>query len=120
MCFFHEELRVFERFTDQARHFVAPSLDEARMLRHDRIGTEHVLVGLIDEGEGVAASALRALKIDPQEVRSHVAEIIAEARGAPANQLPFTPQAKKVIELSPREAQQLGIPTSAPSTSCLL
>ena len=108
MCFFHEELPVFERFTDQARHVVALSLDEARMLGHDRIGTEHVLLGLIDEGEGVAASALRALKIDPQEVRSHVAEIIGDAQRAPATHLPFTPRAKKVIELSPREAQQLG------------
>ena len=108
MCFFHEELPVFERFSDQARHVVALSLDEARMLGHDRIGTEHVLLGLIAEGEGVAASALRALKIDAQEVRSHVAEIIGDAQRAPATHLPFTPRAKKVVELSPREAAQLG------------
>ncbi len=78
------------------------------MLEHDRIGTEHILLGLIAEGDGVAATALGALGIGPQEVRSQVQEIIGQGQHAPSGHIPFTPRAKKVLELSLREAQQLG------------
>jgi len=104
----HEELPVFERFTDRARRVVVLAHEEARTLEHDRIGTEHILLGLIAEGHGVAATALGALGIGPQEVRSQVQEIIGQGQHAPASHIPLTPRAKKVLELSPREAQQLG------------
>jgi len=99
---------VFERFTDRARSVVVFAQEEARMLNHDYIGTEHILLGLIHEGEGVAAKALESLGISLEAVRSQVEEIIGRRDSAPTSHIPFTPRAKKVLELSLREAIQLG------------
>ena len=99
---------MFERFTDRARRVVVLAQEEARMLNHNYIGTEHILLGLIHEGEGVAAKALEALGISLEAVRSQVEEIIGQGQQAPSGHLPFTPRAKKVLELSLREALQLG------------
>jgi ATP-dependent Clp protease ATP-binding subunit ClpA len=99
---------VFERFTDRARRVVVLAQEEARMLNHNYIGTEHILLGLIREGEGVAARALEALQIPLDHVRRAVEETVGQGREAPAGHIPFTPRAKKVLELSLREALQLG------------
>jgi DNA-binding NarL/FixJ family response regulator len=99
---------VFERFTDKARRVVVLAQEEARMLNHNYIGTEHVLLGLIHEGEGVAAKALESLNISLEVVRWQVEEIIGQGQAAPTGHIPFTPRAKKVLELSFREALQLG------------
>ncbi|MFD2839962.1 ATP-dependent Clp protease ATP-binding subunit [Populibacterium corticicola] len=99
---------MFERFTDRARRVVVLAQEEARMLNHNYIGTEHILLGLIHEGEGVAAKALESLGISLEAVRSQVTEIIGEGQQAPSGHIPFTPRAKKVLELSLREALQLG------------
>jgi ATP-dependent Clp protease ATP-binding subunit ClpC len=99
---------VFERFTDRARRVVVLAQEEARMLDHNYIGTEHILLGLIHEGEGVAARALEALGISLGAVRKQVEEIIGRGQTAPTGEIPFTPRAKKVLELSLREALQLG------------
>jgi len=99
---------MFERFTDRARRVVVLAQEEARMLNHNYIGTEHVLLGLIHEGEGVAAKALESLGISLEAVRSQVEEIIGQGQAAPTGHIPFTPRAKKVLELSLREALQLG------------
>jgi ATP-dependent Clp protease ATP-binding subunit ClpC len=99
---------MFERFTDRARRVVVLAQEEARMLSHDYIGTEHILLGLIHEGEGVAATALESLGISLETVRQQVEEIIGRGREAPSGHIPFTPRAKKVLELSLREALQLG------------
>jgi ATP-dependent Clp protease ATP-binding subunit ClpA len=99
---------MFERFTDQARQVVVLAQEEARMLGHGYIGTEHILLGLLAEGEGLAAQALAALGISLDAARVQVAEIIGEGTGQPAGHIPFTPRAKKVLELSLREAQRLG------------
>ena len=99
---------MFERFTDRARRVVVLAQEEARMLNHNYIGTEHILLGLIHEGEGVAAKALESLNISLQAVRDQVQEIIGKGQTAPAGHIPFTPRAKKVLELSLREALQLG------------
>jgi ATP-dependent Clp protease ATP-binding subunit ClpC len=99
---------MFERFTDRARRVVVLAQEEARMLNHNYIGTEHILLGLIHEGEGVAAKALEALDISLEAVRAQVTEIIGEGQQAPQGHIPFTPRAKKVLELSLREALQLG------------
>jgi ATP-dependent Clp protease ATP-binding subunit ClpC len=99
---------VFERFTDRARRVVVLAQEEARMLNHNYIGTEHILLGLIHEGEGVAAKALESLGISLEAVRSQVEEIIGQGQAAPTGHIPFTPRAKKVLELSLREALQLG------------
>ncbi|WP_066461177.1 ATP-dependent Clp protease ATP-binding subunit [Sanguibacter suarezii] len=99
---------MFERFTDRARRVVVLAQEEARMLNHNYIGTEHILLGLIHEGEGVAAKALESLGISLDAVRSQVTEIIGEGQQAPSGHIPFTPRAKKVLELSLREALQLG------------
>src|SRR5947209_5341786 len=99
---------MFERFTDRARRAVVLAQEEARMLNHNYIGTEHILLGLIHEGEGVAAKALEALGISLEAVRSQVEEIIGQGQAAPTGHIPFTPRAKKVLELSLREALQLG------------
>src|SRR5690554_3562314 len=99
---------MFERFTDRARRVVVLAQEEARMLNHNYIGTEHILLGLIHEGEGVAAKALDALCISIDAVRAQVQEIIGEGQQAPSGHIPFTPRAKKVLELSLREALQLG------------
>jgi ATP-dependent Clp protease ATP-binding subunit ClpC len=99
---------VFERFTDRARRVVVLAQEEARMLNHNYIGTEHILLGLIHEGEGVAAKALESLGISLDAVRQQVEEIIGQGQQAPSGHIPFTPRAKKVLELSLREALQLG------------
>jgi hypothetical protein len=99
---------MFERFTDRARRVVVLAQEEARLLNHNYIGTEHILLGLIHEGEGVAAKALEQLGISLEAVRDRVQSIIGEGGGAPTGHIPFTPRAKKVLELSLREALQLG------------
>ncbi len=99
---------MFERYTDRARRVVVLAQEEARMFNHNYIGTEHLLLGLIHEGEGVAAQALKALGISLDGVRSQVEEIIGQGQQAPAGHIPFTPRGKKVLELSLREALQLG------------
>jgi ATP-dependent Clp protease ATP-binding subunit ClpC len=99
---------MFERFTDRARQVVVLAQEEARMLNHNYIGTEHILLGLIHEGEGVAAKALESLGISLEAVRQQVEEIIGQGQQAPSGHIPFTPRAKKVLELSLREARQLG------------
>ena len=99
---------MFERFTDRARRVVVLAQEEARLLNHNYIGTEHILLGLIHEGEGVAARSLEGLGIDLESVRHQVVEIIGQGSQAPSGHIPFTPRAKKVLELSLREALQLG------------
>ncbi|MDO5682003.1 MAG: ATP-dependent Clp protease ATP-binding subunit [Propionibacteriaceae bacterium] len=98
---------MFERFTDRARRVVVLAQDEARMLNHNYIGTEHILLGLIHEGEGVAAKAMESLGISLEAVREKVEEIIGHGQQSPTGHIPFTPRAKKVLELSLREALQL-------------
>jgi ATP-dependent Clp protease ATP-binding subunit ClpA len=99
---------MFERFTDRARRVVVLAQEEARMLNHNYIGTEHILLGLIHEGEGVAAKALEAMEVSLTEVRKLVEELIGSGQEAPVGHIPFTPRAKKVLELSLRESLQLG------------
>ena len=99
---------MFERFTDRARRVVVLAQEEARLLSHSYIGTEHILLGLIHEGEGVAAKALESLGISLEAVRNQVEEIIGQGGTSPSGHIPFTPRAKKVLELSLREALQLG------------
>src|SRR5690554_3629151 len=99
---------MFERFTDRARRVVVLAQEEARMLNHNYIGTEHILLGLIHEGEGVAAKALESLGISLDAVREQVQEIIGQGQQSPTGHIPFTPRAKKVLELSLREGLQLG------------
>ena len=109
---------MFERFTDRARRVVVLAQEEARMLDHNYIGTEHILLGLIHEGEGVAARALTALGISLDATRQAVEDIIGRGTQAPSGHIPFTPRSKKVLELSLREALTSAATTSAPSTSC--
>jgi ATP-dependent Clp protease ATP-binding subunit ClpA len=99
---------MFERFTDRARRVVVLAQEEARMLNHNYIGTEHILLGLAHEGEGVAAKALESLGISLDAVRQQVEEIIGQGQQALSGHIPFTPRAKEVLELSRREASQLG------------
>ena len=99
---------MFERFTDRARRVVVLAQEEARALNHNYIGTEHILLGLIREGEGVAAKALESMGISREAVRSEVEDIIGKGSQPPSGYIPFTPRAKKVLELSLREALQLG------------
>ena len=99
---------MFERFTDRARRVVVLAQEEARTLNHNYIGTEHILLGLIHEGEGVAAKALESLGISLEAVRRQVEEIIGRGQQAPSGHIPFTPRAKRVLELSLREALLLG------------
>ncbi len=101
-------IEVFERFTDRARQVVVLAQEEARRLNHNYLGTEHLLLGLVHEGEGVAARALESLGISLGSVRQQVEEIIGQGQQAPAGHIPFTPRAKKVIELAQREANDLG------------
>jgi ATP-dependent Clp protease ATP-binding subunit ClpC len=105
-----KEIPLFDRFTDRARRVIVLAQDEARMLNHNYIGTEHLLLGLIHEGEGVAAKALESLGISLEAVREQVEEIIGQGQQAPTGHIPFTPRAKKVLELSMREALQLNHP----------
>jgi ATP-dependent Clp protease ATP-binding subunit ClpA len=99
---------MFERFTDRSRRVVVLAQEEARRLDHNWIGTEHILLGLIHEGEGVAARALKSLEIGLEAVRQQVEEIIGRGQQPPSGHIPFTPRAKKVLELSLRESLQLG------------
>jgi len=99
---------MFERFTDRARRVVVLAHEEARLLRHHYIGTEHILLGLINEGQGLAAQALESLGVSLHAARAEVRETVGEGKKAPAGHIPFTPQAKKVLELSLREALHLG------------
>jgi ATP-dependent Clp protease ATP-binding subunit ClpC len=100
---------MFERFTERARRVVVLAQEEASALNHNHIGTEHLLLGLVRDGEGVAARALQELEISLDAVREQVEEIIGRGKHEPAEgHIPFTPRAKKVLELSLREARQLG------------
>ncbi len=99
---------MFERFTDRSRRVVVLAQEEARMLNHNTIGTEHLLLGLIHEGEGVAARALESLGISLEAVRQQVEEVVGRGEEPPSGHIPFTARAKKVLELSLREAIQLG------------
>jgi ATP-dependent Clp protease ATP-binding subunit ClpC len=98
---------VFERFTDRARRVVVLAQEEARLLDHNYIGTEHILLGIVHEGEGVGAKALEVMRISLESVRHQVEEIIGHGGSAPSGHIPFTPRAKKVLELSLREALRL-------------
>ncbi|OFS21938.1 ATP-dependent Clp protease ATP-binding subunit [Corynebacterium sp. HMSC04H06] len=99
---------MFERFTDRARRVIVLAQEEARMLNHNYIGTEHILLGLIHEGEGVAAKALESMGISLEDVRREVEEIIGQGTQPHTGHIPFTPRAKKVLELSLREGLQMG------------
>jgi ATP-dependent Clp protease ATP-binding subunit ClpA len=99
---------MFERFNDRARRVIVLAQEEARMLNHNYIGTEHILLGLVHEGEGVAAQALESLNVSLDLVRQQVEEIIGEGQAAPTGHIPFSPRAKKVLELSLREALKIG------------
>ena len=99
---------VFERFTDRARRVIVLAGEEARLLSHNWIGTEHILLGLIHEGEGVAATALESLGVDLDRVRSIVRELVGPSAQTAVGSPPFTPRAKKVLELALREALGLG------------
>jgi ATP-dependent Clp protease ATP-binding subunit ClpA len=99
---------VFERFTERARQVVVLAQDEARALKHNYIGTEHLLLGLLREEEGVAALVLESFDVTLEEVRAQVARIVGQGDEATSGQIPFTPRAKKVLELSLREAISLG------------
>ncbi len=99
---------MFERFTDRARRVVVLAQEEARLLNHNYIGTEHILLGLSHEGGGVAAKALEAMGVSLQEVRSQVESIIGRGEAEPTGHIPFTPRAKKVLEMSLRESLQVG------------
>ena len=99
---------MFERFTERARRVVVLAQTESRLLNHNYIGTEHLLLGLVSEGEGVAAKALESLGISLEAVRQRVEQIIGQGQSAPMGHIPFTPRAKKVLELSLREAIAIG------------
>jgi ATP-dependent Clp protease ATP-binding subunit ClpC len=99
---------VFERFTERARQVVVLAQDEARALKHNYIGTEHILLGLLREEEGLAARVLESLDITVEEVRAQVARIVGQGDEVTTGQIPFTPRAKKVLDLSLREALSLG------------
>ena len=99
---------MFERFTDWARQVIVLAQEEARMLDHNYVGTEHILLGLIRQGEGVAAKALESLGISLDVIRQEVEEIIGQGQETPSGHIPFTPRAKKVLELSLRESRQFG------------
>jgi ATP-dependent Clp protease ATP-binding subunit ClpC len=101
---------MFERFSDQARRVVVRAQEEASTLNHNDVGTEHILLGLIHEGEGegVAAKALESLGVSLEAVRQQITEIIGQGQQAPSGHIPFTQRAKEVLELSRREAEELG------------
>ena len=105
---------MFERFTDRARRVVVQAQEESRRLNHSYIGTEHLLLGLLREDEGVAAQALASLEVSLDPAREQVAEIVGRGQQAPSGHIPFTPRAKKVLELSLREALRLGHPYIGP------
>ena len=99
---------MFERFTERARQVVVLAQDEARALKHNYIGTEHILLGLLREEEGLAARVLESLDITVEEVRAQVARIVGQGDEVTTGQIPFTPRAKKVLDLALREALSLG------------
>jgi ATP-dependent Clp protease ATP-binding subunit ClpC len=99
---------VFERFTERARQVVVLAQEEARALRHNYIGTEHVLLGLLREEEGIAARVLESLDVTLEEVRAQVARIVGQGDEVAGGQIPFTPRAKRVLELALREALSIG------------
>jgi hypothetical protein len=99
---------MFQRFTDRARRVLVLAQEEARLLRHDSVGAEHILLGLLHEGEGVAARALESLGINREAARQQIEEIIGQGRQVPGGHIPFTARAKKMLELSLREALALG------------
>ncbi|MFM7247964.1 MAG: Clp protease N-terminal domain-containing protein, partial [Actinomycetota bacterium] len=99
---------MFERFTERARQVVVLAQDEARALKHNYIGTEHILLGLLREEEGLAARVLDSLDITVEDVRANVARIVGQGEEVTTGQIPFTPRAKKVLELALREALSLG------------
>jgi ATP-dependent Clp protease ATP-binding subunit ClpC len=98
---------LFERFTERARQVVVLAQDEARQLRHNYIGTEHILLGLMREEEGIAARVLESLDVSLDEVRTQVSRIVGQGEDVGTGQIPFTPRAKKVLELSLKEALAL-------------
>src|SRR5437870_5545942 len=106
--FGQERTSLFERFTERARQVVVLAQDEARALKHNYIGTEHILLGLLREEEGLAARVLESLDITVEEVRAQVARIVGQGDEVTTGQIPFTPRAKKVLELALREALSLG------------
>jgi ATP-dependent Clp protease ATP-binding subunit ClpC len=99
---------MFERFTDRARRVVVWAQEEAGMLGHDYVGTEHLLLGLVHEGSGVAAKALESLGISLEAVRQRVEEVIGRGEHAPSGHIPFTPQAKQILKLALEESRTLG------------
>jgi ATP-dependent Clp protease ATP-binding subunit ClpA len=99
---------MFERFTERARHLVVLAQEEARVLQHGYIGTEHLLLGLLREEEGLAARVLDSLGVEIDEVRAQVARVVGRGDEVTNGQIPFTPRAKKVLELALREARSLG------------
>jgi ATP-dependent Clp protease ATP-binding subunit ClpC len=99
---------MFERFTDRARRVVILAQEEARMLDHDYVGTEHVLLGLIHEGRGVAAMVLESLAIRPEVVRERVQAVVGRGEQAPSGHIPFTAQAKDLLRLALEESRDLG------------
>ena len=105
---------MFERFTDRARRVVVQAQEESRRLNHSYIGTEHLLLGVLREDEGVAAEALASLQVGLDPAREQVAEIVGRGEQAPSGHIPFTPRAKKVLELSLRESVRLGHPYIGP------
>ena len=109
---------MFERFTDRARRVVVLAQEEARLLNHNYIGTEHILLGLIHEGEGVAAKALESLGISLEAVRAQVEEIIGHGGSAPSGHIPFTPTRRRSSSCHCARRCSSATTTSAPSTSC--
>ncbi|MEZ5340810.1 MAG: Clp protease N-terminal domain-containing protein [Acidimicrobiales bacterium] len=109
---------MFERFTDRARRVVVLAQEEARLLNHNYIGTEHILLGLIHEGEGVAAKALESLSISLEAVRSQVEEIIGQGGSSPSGHIPFTPRAKRFSSFRFVKRCNSAITTSVPNTFC--
>jgi ATP-dependent Clp protease ATP-binding subunit ClpC len=99
---------MFERFSERARHVVVLAQEEARLLRHDYIGTEHLLLGLLREEEGIAARVLEGLHVTVEDVRAQIERVVGEGEEVPPGQIPFTPRAKKVLESALREALSLG------------
>src|SRR5450756_1199196 len=99
---------MFERFTEHARQVIVLAQEEARVLRHNYIGTEHLLLGLLREADGVAARVLGTLEVSLEEVRGEIQRIVGEGENEAQGQIPFTPRAKKVLELALREALSLG------------
>ena len=108
---------MFERFTDRARRVIVLAQEEARMLNHNYIGTEHILLGLIHEGEGVAAKALESMGISLEDVRREVEEIIGQGSQPHTGHIPFTPRAKKVLELSLRATSTLALSSCCSASS---